>query len=251
MEFKKGDKIEAVIDYPSDGEVRKGEIGVIEKEPNYIDNYVVNFPSQSTYLIPFEEIQNTSKYKKVVNHLNVKEEDYLVVIKDIMFHAVQLKEGDFIKIGKSDKWIHSRYPSSTYLSLGRYPSDIFREVTPKEKLEAIENIKKDNFSIGDTIKVVTHSSPYFPYGTLLTVTEGIDNENGFEARDSKGEIQLLTANQGYYAKIDNQNPSLPSNKPVEDLSPIPEFKSRNITIDRSEQERIVGIIPTKHIIINR
>lgn len=140
MEFKIGDKIEAVIDYPSGGKVRKGEIGVIEKEPNYIDNYVVNFPSQSTYLIPFEEIQNTSKYKKVVNHLNVKE-DYLVVIKDIMFHAVQLKEGDFIKIIETNRWIHSRYPSSTYYSLGRYPSDIFREVTPKEKLEAMEILK--------------------------------------------------------------------------------------------------------------
>lgn len=263
-DLKVGDKIKALVDFPSSRGVRKGEIGTIEKVGNEAYLFKVNFPSQSSCYISIKQILDTSLYALVEEdkpyNLNPYVGEYLVVIKDTMFHAIPLKIGEFIKVGELDKWKHSKNPSSNYIGGDKYPSDIFRKVTLEEKLEAIQafgidvsNFEKDNFLVGDVIKVVTYSLSTLPYGSILRVTEGIDSKDGFEAIDDKGVLHLLTANQGYYVKIDS-NPKLEyysKDIEIEDLLPISETKSRNVTIDRSEPERIVGIIPTKHIIINR
>ena len=147
-DLKVGDKIEALVDFPTGGEVKKGEIGTIERVGNETCPFIVNFPSQSSYYISAIRILDTSRYALVEEdkpyNLNTYVGEYLVVIKDTIFYAVSLKKGECIQIVGKGEWKKCSNLSSTFVSANIYTSDIFRTATAEEKIEFDKVYKEEH-----------------------------------------------------------------------------------------------------------
>jgi hypothetical protein len=154
-----GRYVEALVDKPSGGSVLKGEIGVITVD-NHTE-FMVNFPSQSSYYVLKPKLMASTKYKLLpvgyTDKSKVDEEPiigewYVMAIEDIQYIGVyqgKSTTGYFM----SPWWVsHEKdTPKGKVTARGSF-NKIIRKASPDE-IPIVDRPKTPEFKTGDWVVV--------------------------------------------------------------------------------------------------